>query len=157
MPKSSPHPLRGFLDVMSEMERMRNLGRGGSDSRQESTPRTHATAWVPSADVMARGDDLVIALEIPGVPPADIDVSVSEGVLTVSGDRPGFDADDYVPYVRERFYGSFRRAMVLPEGADSSRISASFDHGVVTITVPDAVQDTTPTPHRIQIVEGGGQ
>jgi HSP20 family protein len=151
---TSHHPLRGFLDLMSEMERVRNLGRHGYESHQEQAVRTHATAWVPTADVVASGEDLVISLEIPGVRPEDIDLSVSEGVLTVSGERPGAeDAEGDVPYVRERYLGSFRRAMVLPEGADASQIRADFDHGVVTITVPDAAHLTGPAPQRIEITE----
>ncbi|MEJ7744155.1 MAG: Hsp20/alpha crystallin family protein [Nocardioidaceae bacterium] len=155
MAKSHPHPFRGFLDMMSEMERVRNVGRRGSESGQESTARTHATAWVPTTDIFARAQDLVISAEIAGVPPRDIDISVSEGVLTISGERQGYPDDaDVTPYVRERYYGAFRRSMVLPDGVDEQRISASFDGGVVTITVPDAVAESVPTPHRIQLGEG---
>lgn len=158
MPRSSQNPMRGFLDVMSEMERMRHLARHGAEPHQETTARNHVTAWVPSTDIAAHGQDLVITTEIPGVAPRDIDVSVSEGVLTISGDRPGFPEDDeHVPYVRERYYGAFRRAIVLPEGADATRITADFDHGVVTITVPNAVDTSAASTHRIEIVETGTQ
>lgn len=146
---------RGFLDVMSEMERMRHLGRLGYDSEMSTSERTHATAWVPSADVVARGQDWVISIEIPGVAPNDIDISVSGGVLTVSGERPRSPEDQTATeYLRERYYGHFRRAMFLPEGVEERRISASFHHGVVVITVPDAVDPSAPTPHRIAIAEG---
>jgi len=154
MPKTHSQPFRGFLDMMSEMERMRNLGRTGVESREQTSARTHATAWVPTTDVFARGQDLVIAAEIAGVAPEEIDISVSEGVLTISGERQREPDDEAVtPYVRERYYGHFRRSMVLPDGVDERRIGASFNNGVVRITVREAVDATVPTPHRIPIAE----
>lgn len=155
MPKSQSHPFRGFLDTISELERIRNRGRTGDPSGQESQARTHATAWVPTTDVFARGSDMVISLEIPGVPPDEIDISVIDGLLTVSGEREGFSDDqDVAGYVRERFYGTFRRSMILPDGVDQKQIGAAFDYGVVTITVPGAADAPTPTPHRIRIAGG---
>ncbi len=154
MAKPRPQPFRGFLDMMSEMERMRHLGRTGSRSTHETGARTHATAWCPTADIVARGKDMVISVEIAGVPPQDIDISVSEGVLTISGERPGEPDNDLTPYVRERYFGQFRRSMALPDGVDERRISASFDNGVLRITVADAVDASAPTPHRIPIAHG---
>lgn len=149
------HPFRGFLDVMSEMERMRNLGRTGSESGQQSADRTHGTAWVPTTDVIAHGNDLVILAEIAGVAPQDIDISVSEGVLTISGERQGeSEGDTVTSYVRERYYGHFRRSMVLPDGVDERLISAGFDNGVVRITVPGALDAEVPTPYRVSITGG---
>lgn len=158
MVKPKSHPFRGFLDTMSEMERIRNVGRRGYEGGQESTARTHATAWVPTTDIVARGQDLIITAELAGVPPADIDISVSEGVLTISGERQGYPDDaDVTPYVRERYFGAFRRSMVLPDGVDERKVSANFDSGVVTITVRDAVDASVPTPHRIPLTESEPQ
>lgn len=155
MVRAQSHPFRGFVDMMSEMERMRNLGRAGYESGQETTPRTHATAWVPTTDIAARGKDLVVSAELAGVPASDIDISFSDGVLTISGERrsaPEEAAD--TAYVRERCHGPFRRSMVLPEGVDQRGITASFDNGVVTVTIPDAVDTSAAMPHRIPISEG---
>lgn len=86
--------------------------------------------------------------------PDDIDISVSEGVLTISGERTDEPDDaDVTPYVRERYHGHFRRSMVLPDGVDERRISATFDNGVVRTTVPDAVDAEVPTPHRVHIAK----
>lgn len=158
MPQSQAHPFRGFLDTISELERIRNRGRTGDPSAQESRERTHATAWVPTTDAFARGSDMVISLEIPGVPPEEIDISVMDGLLTVSGEREGYSDDkDVAGYVRERFYGTFRRSMILPEGVDAEQISASFDNGVLTIVVPGAADAPTPSPHRIRITGDEGR
>ena len=58
------NPFRGLMDHMSEMARMREYAEGGG---QEDQRRTHATAWVPTADIFAKGDDLVIRCELAGV------------------------------------------------------------------------------------------
>ncbi len=61
------NPFRGFVDVMSEMNRLREIGRTGYDPGYEDRERTQASAWVPTADAFASGEDLVIRLEIPGL------------------------------------------------------------------------------------------
>ena len=78
------NPFRGLMDHMSEMARMREYAEGGG---QEDQRRTHATAWIPTTDIFARGDDLVIRCELPGVSRDDIDISLVNGVLSVSGER----------------------------------------------------------------------
>lgn len=154
MARTKAYPVRGFIDLMTEMERIRNLGRTGLDSGQPAAARTQATAWVPTADVFARGEDLVIVAEIAGVPAADIDIAVSNGVLTISGERRGETDDaDVTPYLRERYYGAFRRSLALPEGVDERTISASFRDGLVTITVPGAAEAPSSAPHHIPVRE----
>ncbi len=149
MTEQQRNPFRGFLDMASEMNRMRNIGAYGQETGQEDRERTHATAWVPTVDVFARGRDLVIRMELAGVAPQDIDVSFHENTLTVSGER-GRDMDGEVSfYVHERFYGVFRRSMTLPAGIDDSDISAEFDNGLVEITVRGGA--TNPEPRRIEV------
>ena len=84
MAEQQRNPFRGFLDMASEMNRMRNIGTYGQETGQEDRERTHATAWVPTVDVFAKGQDLVIRMELAGVAPQDIDVSFHENTLTVS-------------------------------------------------------------------------
>jgi HSP20 family protein len=122
------------MDHMSEMARMREYAEGGG---QEDQRRTHATAWVPTADIFAKGDDLVIRCELAGVEQEDVEVSLSGGVLTIDGDA------------RERYYGHFRRTMNLPEGIEGSRISADFENGLLEVTVEGGADH--PEPERIQI------
>ncbi len=154
MVRARSHPARGFVDLMSEMERIRNLGRTGFDSGQPKVARTQATAWVPTTDMFARGTDLVIVVELAGVPASDVDISVSDGVLTISGERLGRSDDENVtPYLRERYYGAFRRSLALPSGVDEQTITASFRDGLVTITVPGAAGVPVSAPHRVPIEE----
>ncbi len=147
------NPFRGFLDMASEMNRMRNIGSYGYDAAPEERQRTHANAWIPTADVFARGRDLVIRLELSGVAPVDIDVSLQENILTISGERRQ-DVEDASFYVHERFYGVFRRSMTLPAGIDDDEISAEFDNGLVVITVEGGA--VAAEPRRIEIRNKSG-
>ena len=128
------NPFRGFVDVMSEMNRVREVGRSGYDPGYEERERTQASAWVPSADVFARGLDLVIRLELAGVERENIEITLHENTLTVSGERAS-DLDDVTFYVQERFYGAFRRSMTLPPGVDESSIDAYSDNGMLEISI----------------------
>ena len=129
------NPFRGFVDVMSEMNRMREVGRGSYEPGYEDRERTQASAWVPNADVFARGKDLVIRMELAGVDREEIEITLHDNTLTVSGERESDLDDDVSFYVHERFYGAFRRSMTLPAGVDEGRISAYSDNGMLEITV----------------------
>jgi HSP20 family protein len=128
MAEQHRNPFRGFLDMASEMNRMRSIGAYGNEGSGEERQRTHANAWVPTADVFARGRDLLIRLELSGVAPQDIDVSLHENTLTVSGER-GNDVDD-------------------------EDITAEFDNGLVEITVAGGA--ASPEPRRIQVRNRAG-
>jgi HSP20 family protein len=131
-----PHPFEGVSDFFSEVARMRELGTRGHDPH-ESQMRTHATAWVPATDIFARGGDLVIRVELAGVHPEDIEITFSQGILTVAGQRLtelGSAGEDSF-FVRERPYGAFRRSITLPAGVGESDISAEFIDGLAEVTV----------------------
>jgi HSP20 family protein len=143
VPDSPRNPFEGVTDFFSELSRMRSLGvRGSAEPGAELTERTHASAWVPATDIFAVGSDLVIRVELAGVDPQDVDLRLNGGMLTVSGTRrPGFADDDEVEfYIRERFYGAFRRVVTLPEGTKASQITAEVDDGLVEITVRNGAQ-----------------
>ena len=142
----SRNPFRGIVDTMSEMARMREYAEGGGG--QGEGHRTHATAWVPTTDIFAMGDDLVMRCELAGVEREDVDISLSDGALIIDGERKGEpEATEY--YARERYYGHFRRRIKLPEGIDRSNISASFEDGLLEITVKGGVD--RHEPERIEI------
>ncbi len=92
--------------------------------------------WVPPIDMLSDGTDVLISLELPGLDPADIDIEVHEGRLTISGERHAHsDNPDAKVLVRELRYGSFRREFVLPEGLDAGAVSADYDKGVLHVRV----------------------
>jgi HSP20 family protein len=139
------NPFRGFVDVMSEMNRMREVGRGDFELERE---RTQASAWVPTADVFARGEDLVIRLELAGVEREHIEITLHDNTLTISGERESDLDEDVSFYVHERFYGAFRRSMTLPAGVDEGKINAYSDNGMLEIIVQGGASAKS---HRIEI------
>lgn len=140
MARDRTHPFRGFLDVFSEMERMRRLGRTGAPDDGADRSSERSEAWVPVADIVAVGEDLVIRLEVPGVDPAAVDLTFAGGVLTISGERSDDLGADAQPYVRERRHGSFRRSMILPDDVRETAITASYRVGVLDVRVAGAAR-----------------
>jgi HSP20 family protein len=142
-------PFRGFYDMQSEMNRMfdemfGNLARVGR--QQVDQP----TRWAPALDVLQEDGDILVRAELPGVKQEDVDITFHNGVLTISGERKAEEQREGSGYyVRERRYGSFRRSMTLPQGADESNISARFQDGVLEVRVAGAA--AVQEPKRIQI------
>ena len=140
------NPFSGLVDTMSEMARMREYAGGGGTT--EDQRRTHATAWVPTTDIFAVGNDLVVRCELSGVGREDVEISLSGGVLSIQGERKGEPhAAEF--YARERYYGRFRRSMSLPEGVNGEDISADFEDGLLEVTVRGGAHH--PEPERIRI------
>ena len=157
MDKERRNPFHGVVDAISEWNRMRELGSGriGPETGHEARQRTHATAWVPSTDIFARGEDLVIRVSLSGVYPEDVEITFSNGVLTVSGERRSeLDEGEVTFYVRERYYGALRRSVTLPAGVDEDDISADFENGLMEITVRGAA--SPEQPRRIEIRNRSG-
>ena len=125
----------------STIDRMMTLNRVLDEALAGSLNGTaEARAWVPATDVVERRDAYLIALEIPGVDPASIDVSFEQNVLTVRGSKPmGFELgkdSELRVYSAERVVGNFERSVRLPDFVDGEKIDAEFQHGVLFLTVP---------------------
>jgi HSP20 family protein len=106
------------------------------------TPGRH---FMPSTDVFARNGDVVVKLDLPGVEPKDILVSLEDGELTVKGERKAdreVKEDGY--YRKETAYGIFERHMSVPKGIKESEINAEFANGVLEISMPRAAKLETP-------------
>ena len=143
------NPFRGLVDTIGEMNRTRERWMTAQET-EEDRQRTRMNAWVPTTDIFARGEDLVIRVELAGVMPGDVDVALSNGVLTICGERVSeLDDEEVSYYVRERFYGIFRRTITLPEGIDESKISAAFKNGMLQIAVQGGAAEAEPK--RIQV------
>ena len=98
---------------------------------------TRGGSFVPPIDAFTTADALVVRMELPGMRPDDVDISVQDGVLTVSGERfADTDVKDDAWLRRERFVGQFERSFALPEGADPDAISAAFENGLLELRVP---------------------
>jgi len=146
-------PFRGFYDMQSEMNRMFDEVFGDVAGRSGRQQGDAPTRWAPVLDVLQEDGDVVVRAELPGVRPDDVDITLHNGILTISGERKAEEQREGSGYyVRERRYGSFRRSMTLPQGVDESSISARFDGGVLEVRVSGAA--AVQEPKRIQIEAG---
>jgi HSP20 family protein len=123
-----------------ELERMRREMDRLWDSFFEERPRRKLEGvgeWLPSLDVSETKNDLVVKAELPGLEPKDIDISLSEGILTIKGEKKQEKEEKEENYhLIERSYGSFTRSVRLPREVQSERINASFKNGVLRVTLP---------------------
>jgi HSP20 family protein len=136
-------PFRGFYDAQSEVDRLFNETFGGLS-------RGQLAQWAPAVDVLTKDGDLVIRAELPGLKQEDVDITLQNGLLTISGEHKVDQEEERGNYhVRERRYGSFRRSMTLPEGTDESKVHARFEDGVLEVRVEGAAIEQAPK--RIEI------
>ena len=147
----------GFWDPLSEVNRMFDDVFGGLMRRPGGQQRAQQlTEWAPAVDVLQRDGDLVVRAELPGVRPEDVDITLQNRVLTISGERREEQEEERGGYyVRERRRGSFSRSMTLPEGVDEDRIRARYENGVLEVTIEGAA--AVREPRRIQIEGGAGE
>ena len=95
-----------------------------------------------AVDVYQTKDKIIVKAPIAGVKPEDIDVAISEDVVTIRGDRKdefAVEKDNY--YVQECFWGSFSRSVILPASTVAEKADASLKGGVLTIQIPKVVQE----------------
>lgn len=137
------NPFRGVMDVMSEMSRISDT-MSSIDTHGPTETRGFADAWTPTTDIFARGSDLVVRSELPGCPSDMVEVAFSHGVLSITGDRARGDESDVIYYSTERYYGTFRRDITLPEGIKEDAIEAKFDEGLLEVTVRNAAEASGP-------------
>src|SRR5215212_10196623 len=105
--------------------------------------------WVPSMDLVEADDHFVLKADLPGLSEDDVNIEVRDNALTISGERKAEHEQRERGWYRvERSFGSFSRSLSLPEGVDADVISASFDRGVLSVTIPKPEQRK---PRRIQI------
>jgi len=108
--------------------------------------------WVPALDIVENDDDYVIKADLPGLGEDDVRVEVQDNVLTIAGERKDEHAESRQGFHRlERSHGSFVRALTLPKGIDAKAVSASFERGVLEITVP---KPEASRPQAIEIRTG---
>jgi len=106
-------------------------------------------------DVLTKDSDLVIRAELPGIKQEDVDITLQNGVLTISGEHKADEEEERGGYhVRERRYGSFRRSMTLLVGTDESKVHARLEDGVLEVTVEGAAIEQAPK--RIEIEGSSG-
>jgi HSP20 family protein len=146
--------LRSAQDEMAQMSPM--LAHAlGLHARQQGNDRAMTTAWAPALDISERKDAYLVTVEVPGVEPEDLDITMEDGLLTIKGERQFTSESSEQQFHRvERRYGAFRRSITLPAQVQTDQIEATFDNGVLQIVVPKAEE---AKPKRIQVRPGSAK
>jgi len=124
------------FDPMREFDRV--FEQAWSQTRQASVPM----------DAYRHGDSFVIQLDLPGVDPGSLDLTVERNSLTVSAERHWQPVEGDQVVASERRHGTFMRQLALGDGLDTDAIDATYEEGVLTITVPVAERSK---PRRIEV------
>lgn len=137
--------LGSLFGLRREIDRVFEDAYGGNTTR---------AGWTPSANVREGKDSVLLEMELPGISPDEVDISIENDMLTVRGEKreerqEGEEEGRY--FLVERSYGTFSRSFSLPPGVDADQVSAKFDNGLLTIRIP---QGALPQPRRIQIEAG---
>src|SRR5687767_3175886 len=140
-------PMRELNALQGEMNRLFNsfFDEGGNGRQRR---------WAPAVDLLERDDSLVLKADLPGMSEDDVQIEVRDNVLTIAGERKSENEEKQNGYFRvERAFGHFSRSLQLPDGVDADRIQASFDNGVLAVTIP---KPQAPQPRRIAIGASNG-
>jgi len=126
-------PFRELERMRREMDRLwdsffeERPGRKGAEEKE----------WLPSLDVSETKKDIVVKAELPGIDPKDIDISLTNDLLTIKGEKKQEKEEKEENYhLFERSYGSFTRSIRLPREVQSDKINASYKNGVLKVTLP---------------------
>lgn len=99
--------------------------------------RTFGEVWSPLVDISETKDSLVVKADLPGLEAKDVKVSISGEVLTIKGEKKTEEEEkDEHYHCVERYSGSFQRVFRLPSGVEGDKIAATFDKGVLKVTLP---------------------
>ena len=131
--------------MLIRFDPLRELDRRSNDAwsarRQSAVPM----------DAIRRGDEVLVSFDLPGVDPASIDVEVERNVLSVSAERQPARTEGDEVLAAERRYGTYSRQLYLGETLDASRVDASYDAGVLTLTI--AVAEVAK-PRKVSVLVG---
>jgi HSP20 family protein len=132
-------PLQDELQQVFE----RFFGDADADSSSVVTAQ-----WVPRVDIREEAERFVILADLPGVDPAQIEVNMDKGILSIKGERKAEEADGRRYSRQERAHGVFFRRFALPESANPDGIAATGRNGVLEISIPKRPE---ASPRRINV------
>ena len=125
-------PVDRLASLRDEMDRLFDFTLPARDSGLFS-------GWSPALDVHDEKDNLVVQVELPGMKKDEIDISLHDGVLTVSGERKSERKQKEGETFRsERYFGKFQRSLTLPTQVDGDKVQAAYKDGVLTVSLPKA-------------------
>jgi len=139
---------------MGELARMRKemdrLFENFFSTRPRRTGLLEGT-WQPSVDVSETDDEIIVKAELPGLTHDDINISLTDNVLTIKGEKKQEKEDKGENYHRvERSYGNFQRTFTLPSSVQSENTKATFKDGILTINIPKT-EEAKPKEIKINV------
>ncbi|OFV99401.1 MAG: molecular chaperone [Acidobacteria bacterium RIFCSPLOWO2_12_FULL_54_10] len=146
-------PFRELVNMRDRMDRLFQDYPGRSWPEEEALAKD---IWNPPVDVFETKDSLVLKADLPQVNKEDVDISVDGNLLTIRGERKRekeINEKDY--YRMERSYGTFSRSFTLPGTVNAEKIEASFEGGVLSVTLPKK-EESKPKQIKVK-VEGNGK
>tara|TARA_R110000868_G_scaffold329680_6_gene590472 strand:+ start:621 stop:1055 length:435 start_codon:yes stop_codon:yes gene_type:complete len=121
------------LQLLNELSGM--LGSRLQDGAQDDS-NVESSRWLPAVDIKEEPDKFLLVVDLPGVDPGNVEISMEDNVLTLKGSREEAVNDEAGGYHRvERTKGSFYRRFTLPDAADAEQVAAKSKHGVLDITI----------------------
>jgi HSP20 family protein len=142
-------PAREIQSLQQEMNRLFGTF---FDTPASQAGAAGARRWIPAMDLVETDDQFVLRADLPGMSESDVDLSLDDNVLTISGERKTEHESKGEGFYRvERATGAFSRSLTLPEGVDGDAISARFDRGVLEVRIPKPEQRK---PRKLQIQVG---
>jgi HSP20 family protein len=123
-------PSRDVMDIQTQMNRLFDNFFGQPSQLTER-------AWTPPADMYETKNEVVVAVELPGVNEKDIRLSITGDLLTIQGERQWSDETREAGHYRqERWFGKFERALSLPIPVETGQVKATYRDGVLTVKLP---------------------
>jgi len=136
------NPFRGLMPLEREMDRFLGHSLGWFDwpAYVWRMPLPDHEFFAPM-EVLERDGQTVIRMEVPGVNAEDVNISIADGVLTVTGEKKHEEeVEEGGVHRTERSYGSFRRSIAVPESLDEGKVKATLDDGVLELLLPKAAE-----------------
>jgi HSP20 family protein len=118
---------------------------------RENDSSSATAAWIPAVDIHEYADRFELYVDIPGVEPSAVELTLDDGILTISGERRPSTArkgEEVHGYRMERGHGHFHRRFVMPDTVDGEKVNATGGNGVLTVTIP---KQPKAMPRRIQL------
>jgi HSP20 family protein len=126
-----------FEDMRAAQDELLRLTAGRNGRLAQRDGASGAPVWTPAIDIYERRDAYLVAVEIPGATPDEIEITFQDGLLTIQGDRHvATEASAEQVHRSERQHGAFRRSITMPRDVEADKIEASAQDGVLEIMVP---------------------
>ena len=145
--RRTPEPNQDVYPNLTRLSRLMDEAFGAFPTAQNGD--AVGSSWTPNVDIREDKEHLTITMDVPGVRPEDVKISLENQVLTIAGEKQALLQEKDERWHRwERHYGHFERTFTLPSTVDAERIEATSDNGVLTVRLPKVEK---AKPREIQV------